>query len=90
MMLAEIERRHRERFPRAFGEVDVDENSGGSEPAAETAAETKTDDGTKTVGAKVPAAMRERLKKLRKSRGMKSISEALVYAAAKGLDGLGI
>lgn len=79
MMLAEIERRQRERHPRAFGEMTMSEESAKGTP----------DTGVKTVGAKVSAELRDRLAVIKKSRGMKSIAEALVYAATKGLDGMG-
>jgi hypothetical protein len=93
MMLAEIERRQRERHPRAFGETKMSDEQAKADGAPrkkrETVERPRDPNGEKTVGAKVSADMRNRLAALKKSRGMKSIAEALVYAAAKGLDGMG-
>lgn len=82
MMLEEIVRRQRERY--RLGEDSMGAENETAQPETGAASDVKT------VGAKVPASMRDRLTKLKRSRGMKSIAEALVYAAAKGLDGLGI
>lgn len=102
MMLSEIERQMREKYPHAFAkETTVVKSTKRQKKAMadlKKLAEATGDPGTtvlaagpirpatKTVGVEVPIDLHDRIAAMKKEHGLKSLSQAILLAVERGLD----